>query len=160
MSRSSTPHPHPWDSLDPNQQNTHTLGRGLMSAVSAFLQWAGDKELAGWRLRLGGLGRGASCEMGPECGCLGLCPPLSWCRGRWLPSSLRWGPFRSWLRAGRGPRPAYVLGASQLQLASLVLREGAAPDKHPSPLQTHPGLPCDKNQRSGALKAQFTPSTA
>ncbi|CAN0093550.1 unnamed protein product [Rangifer tarandus platyrhynchus] len=67
------------------------------------------------------------------------------------------GPVQKLAPCGRGPRPACVLGASQLLLASLVLREGAAPDKHPSLPQTHPGLPCDKNQRSGALKAQSRP---
>lgn len=51
------------------------------------------------------------------------------------------------------------LAAPQLLPVFLVLREGAAQDKTPYPPPA-PGLPRDGNQRSGALKAQLTPSTA
>ena len=65
LSRSSAPTPTRGTQEPKAAKYTHTLGRGLMSAVSTFLQRADDKELSGRRMRLGGLGWGVSCETGP-----------------------------------------------------------------------------------------------
>lgn len=60
-----------------------------MSALSTFLQWADDKELAGRKMRLGGLGRGISCETGPG-GVLNVGP---WACAHSTPSGAEGGGF-------------------------------------------------------------------